>query len=80
MTVQTCNPLGRGKFLTKGYHMNKLGRGEPGNTTCKISKLHAFQFQRGKILKFAVFVSIFQLVTPGTWSVLTPGASYEQTW
>ena len=60
--------------------MKKLGRGPQGDATYQISKLYFFQFQRGRILKFAVFVSMFHIVTPGAGSVLTPGASYEQTW
>ena len=51
-----------------------------GDATYQLSKLYTFQFQRRRNLKFAVFVSIFQLVTPGTGSVLTPGALYVQTW
>ena len=43
--------------------MNKLGRGALENATCQISKLHAFQFQRGKILKLVCFVPMFHLVT-----------------
>ena len=70
---------GVGPILTKGDHMNKLCRGPQGDATYQMSKLHAFQFQR-RILKFAVFVSMFQLVTPGAGSVLTPGASYVRTW
>ena len=136
--AQTCDPLEWGKFWAKGHHMNKLGRGALGKSTYQISKLHAFQFQRGRILKlvffvpmsttpmfhlgvprrgqfwpkrhhmnklgwsqqgdatyqisklyafhfqrriwkFAVFVSIVNS-WPGAGSVLTPGASYEQTW
>ena len=43
--VQTCDPLGRDKFWSKGHHMNKLGRGALGNAaTYQISKLHALQF------------------------------------
>ena len=60
--------------------MNKLGRGPQGDATYKISKLFTFQFQKRIVLKFAVFVSVFQHVTPRTGSVLTPEASYEQTW
>ena len=33
-----------------------------------------------KILKFACFVPVFHLVTPGVEPILTPGSSYEQTW
>ena len=43
-----------------------------------ISNLYAFRFQRGRILKISFFVSMFQLVNPGTGPVLTPGASNEQ--
>ena len=46
--------------------------------TCHILNLHAILFQRRKILKMGFFVPMFQLVTPGTGPVLTPGASYEQ--
>ena len=57
--------------------MTKLGRGALGNATYQISKFHAFQFQRGRILKLACFVPIFHLVTPGPGPILTPGASYK---
>ena len=69
MYVQTCDPPGRGKFLAKGYHMNKLGRGALGNGTYQILKRHAFHFQRGRILKLVFFVTMsttpmFHLLTP----------------
>ena len=60
--------------------MNKLGGGPQGNATYKISNLYTIQFQRRKILEMGSFVPMFQLVTPGVGPVLTPGASYEQTW
>ena len=60
--------------------MNKLGRGLQGDATYQISNLYAIQFHRKKILKMGFFVPMFQLVTPGVGPVLTPGASYEQTW
>ena len=72
-------PPGRGQFWPQGHFMNKLGRGPQGDATYKISNLHAFQFQRKRILKIGCFVPIFWLVTPGAGLVLTPGASYEQT-
>ena len=62
--VQTCDPWGQGKFSAKGHHMNKLGRGALGNATYQISELHAFQFQRGRILKFVFFVSMSTTPTP----------------
>ena len=69
--VPSCDP-GAGPILTQGHHMNKIGRGPQGDAIYQVSKLNAFQFQR-RILKLAVFVSMFQLVTPGARSVLTPG-------
>ena len=60
--------------------MNKLGRGVLGNATYQISKLHAFQFERGRILKLVCFVPMFYLVTPEAGPILTPGASYGRTW
>ena len=60
--------------------MHKLGRGPQGNATKQILHLYAFRFQRRRILKFAVFVSMLKLVTPGAGSVLTPGVSYVQNW
>ena len=60
--------------------MNKLDRGPHGDATYQISNVYAIQFQRRKILKMGFFVPMFQLVTPGAGPVLTPGASYEQTW
>ena len=53
--------------------MNKLCKGPRGDATYKISKLCTFQFQRRRILKFAVFVSMFQHVLPERGSVLTLG-------
>ena len=60
--------------------MNKLGKGPQGDATYQISNLYAIQFQRKTILKMGFFVPMFQLVTPGVGLVLTPRASYEQTW
>ena len=60
--------------------MNKLGRGPQGDATYQISNLYAIQYQIRKILKMGFFVQMFQLVTRGAGPVLTPGASYEQTW
>ena len=54
--------------------MYKFGRGPQGDATYQISNLYAIQYQRRIILK------MFQLVTPWTGPVLTPGASYEKTW
>ena len=73
-------PRGRGQFWPQVHHMNKFGRGSLGDATYQISKLYVFQFQRRRILKFSFFVPMFQLVTPWAGPVLTPGASYEQTW
>ena len=75
-----CDPAGRGQFWPQGHHMNKLGRGPTRDATYQISKLYIFKFQRKRIVMFAVFVSMFQLVTPRAGSVLTPGASHEQIW
>ena len=36
------------------HNKKKLGRGHLGDVTHQISKLYAFQFQRRRILKFAV--------------------------
>ena len=72
-------PLGWGQFWPHDHHMNKLGRGPQGDAKNQISKLYAFQFQR-RILKIGFFAPVFQLVTPGVGPILTPGASYEQTW
>ena len=65
--VPCCDPMGRDQFSPLGHHMNKLGRVPQGYATHQISKPYAFQFKRKK-LKFAVFVSMFQLVTPGAAS------------
>ena len=72
-------PWGGANFEPKHY-MTKLGRGALGNTTYQISKLHAFQFQRGRILKLVCFVPMFHVVTPGAGPILTIGASDEQNW
>ena len=60
--------------------MNKLGRGPQRDAIYQISNFYAIQFQKRKKLKMGFFVPLFQLVTPGVGPVLTPGASYEQTW
>ena len=78
--VQTCDPLRRGQFWPQGHHMNKFGRGPQGDAIYQISKLKAFQFQGRRIFKFSLFIPMFQLVNPEAGRVLTPGASYEQTW
>ena len=60
--------------------MNKIGKGPQRDAKYQISKLLSFQFQRRRILKLVFFVPMFQLVTPGAGPVLTPRATYEQTW
>ena len=60
--------------------MKKLGWGPQGDATNQISNLYAIQFQKEKKLKMGFFVPMFQLVTPGAGSGLTPGASYEKIW
>ena len=64
-------------FDPKGHHMNKTDRGLQGDATYQKSKLYTFQFQSRRILKLVFFVPMFQLVTPGVGSVLTPKESYE---
>ena len=78
--VPTCDPQGAASFDPKGHHVNKIDKGLQGDATYRKSKLYLFQFQRRRILKLVFFVPMFQLVTPGVGSVLTPRASYEQTW
>ena len=73
-------PPGQGQFWPHKHHMNKLGRGPQGYAKNQISKLYAFQFQRRRILEKEFFVPMFQLVTPGVGPILTPGASYKETW
>ena len=41
-------------------------------------KALGLQGQEKRILKFAFFIPMFKIVTPGAGSVLTPGASYGQ--
>ena len=61
--------------------MNNLCRGRLGDATYQISNLCTFSFQRSRILKFSFFVPMFQTCDPpGAGLVLTPGASYEQSW
>ena len=61
------------------HHMYKLIRSLKGDATYQMSKLYAIQFQRRRILNFALFVPMFKLVDPWAGPVLTPGAPYEQT-
>ena len=75
--VPTCDPWGGASFDPKGQHVNKIDKGLQGDITYPKSKLYLFQFQRRRTLKFIFFVPMFQLVTPGLGSVLTPKESYE---
>ena len=42
--------------------------------------IKALRLRKRRILKMGFFVRMSQLVTPGAGPVLTPGASYKQTW
>ena len=75
--VPTCDDQGEANFDPKGHHVNKIDKGLQGDITYQKSKLYLFQFQRRRILKLVFFVPMFQLVTPGVGSVLTPKESYE---
>ena len=75
--VPICDPWGGASFDPKGHHVNKIDKGQQGDTTYQKSKLYLFQCQRRRILKLVVFVPMFQLVTPGVGSVLIPKESYE---
>ena len=75
--VPNCDPRGGASVDPKGHHVNKIDKGLQGDATYQKSKLYLFQFQRRRILKLVFFVPIFQLVTPGVGSVLTPKESYE---
>ena len=75
--VPTCDHQGGASFDPKGHHVNKIDKGLQGDATYRRSKLYFFQFQRRRILKLVFFVPMFQLVTPGVGSVLTPKESYE---
>ena len=58
-------------------HVNKIDQGLQGDATYQKSKFQPFQFQRRRILKLVFFVPMFQLITPGVGSVLTPKELYE---
>ena len=75
--VPTCDPRGGTSFDPNGHHMNKIDKGLKGDATYQNPMLYPFQFKRRKILKLVFFVPMFQLVTPGVGSVLTPKESYE---
>ena len=70
--VPTCDHQGGPSFDPNGHHVNKIDKGLQGDATYRKSKLYLFQLQRRRILKFVFFVPMFQLVTPGVGSVLTP--------
>ena len=74
--VPICDPRFGASYDPKGHHVNKIDKGLQGDATYRKSKLYLFQFQR-RILKLVFFVPLFQLVTPGVGSVLTPKESYE---
>ena len=59
-------------FDPTGHHMNKIDKGQQGDATYQKSMLYPFQFQRRRILKLVFFLPMFQLVTPGVGSLLTP--------
>ena len=75
--VLTCDPRGGASFDLKGHNMNKIDKGLQGDATYQKSKLYPFQFQRRRILNSDFFVPMFELVTPGVGSVLTPKESNE---
>ena len=75
--VPTCDPRGGVNFDPKGHHVNNIDKGLQGDAIYQISKLYPFSFQRRIILKLVFFVPLFQLVTLGVGSVLTPKESYE---
>ena len=75
--VPTCDPGGGASFDPKGHHMNKIDKGLQGDATYQKTKLYPFQFQRRRILKLVFFVPMFQLVTHGVGSVVTPKESYK---
>ena len=75
--VQTCDPRSGASFDINGHHMNEIDKGLQGDGTYQKSKLYPFGFQRRRILKLVFFVPMFQRVTPGVGSVLTPKESYE---
>ena len=62
--------------LTQGYHVDKLGRSPLGDVTYQISKLYESSFREKD------FVPMLKRVTPPPvmGPVLTPGASFQQTW
>ena len=64
--------------------MNKYGTAPLGDAIYQISSsnIKALGLQVSEKKNFEIFflVPMFQLVTPGAGPVLTPGASYEQTW
>ena len=75
--VPTCDHRGGARFDPKGHTMNKIDKGLQGDATYQKSKLYSFQFQRRRILQLDFLVPMFQLVTLGVGSVLTPKESYE---
>ena len=74
--VPTCDHQGGASFDPKGHHVNKIDKGLQWDATYRKSRLYLFQFQK-RILKLVFFVPMFQLLTPGVGSVLTPKESYE---
>ena len=75
--VPTCDHRSGASFDPKGHTMNKIDKGLQGDATYQKSKLYSFQFQRRRILQLDFLVPMFQLVTLGVGSVLTPKESYE---
>ena len=59
-------------FRGKEFHVNKIDLGLRVDVTYRKSKPYPFKFQRRRILNLVFFVPMFQLVTPGLGSVLTP--------
>ena len=68
---------GGASFDPKVHHMNKTDKGLQGDAKYQKTNLYPFQFQRRRILNLVFFVPMFQLVTPGVGSILTPKESYE---
>ena len=60
--------------------MNKLGRGPQGDATYQIFKALRLQVLEKKNFEDGLLCSYVPTCDPRTWSILTPGASYEHTW
>ena len=75
--VPTCGPPRRGQFWPQGQNLVEVLK-EMLYTKYQSSRPSSFREE--EFWSFPPLLLCFTIVTPGAGPILTPGASYEQTW